>query len=765
MKKLSILLIGLLLISGFAFAEMTEEEVVAAIEDLQTRVDAVEASAITATGSIEFVFGGDLNPKTPNLPRFSDSVSATGTLSLATADDKVTATIGLNLLGAPSVATTITQPSVTIGGIESTLTEWLNATNWVSTFDGIDAVYLGWGTLKDQISFWNDQVDEDVADIMAAATGGAATAGKFNFDYTWRSATLGTLEGPYEGDPAIVRGTTDFSAELFAKVVADQLWGEDTIGGTATLLNLVDEVDSDGTITLKSLVAPSATPDDDEFNFAGAGDTPLTTGGAWYNLVGGIDPEDWLDDVVNAGTANPFEAQLYGAGGGFDAYLEEELDDFYTDEIAGFLNAFGNLIGTLEAVGYDGFKDLTAAERAALKTAVDAELTLLNALAPAFGDFSATSTVTYNPITSATLKIVGIGGLIDLTAGINGGNVGVDGGIFLDGKGHSDDTVKSYQYLTLGLTSGVVDGLTANVTIYSDDNDAKDFVPAIDAKWYTLLDDSEAEKDVVEPKLALGTTVGYSMEVMDGVTVGGTAKIGFYDMLSDDDSEFGFSINPTFSGFGATANIIYGMGLGMTHVYVGADYTVMGVTPSVGFRLVQTTDDYAIAYVADAKYNSGTAAVLGEGGTAVEFGLKADLSNFVPVGATVGGAGTLAMPEGFETNVLGWNASLSVTPIDIVTVSGAIAATGINNGDAEINPLTWNGTVKAALLPDLTLTGAIAQRWNATNAEGYLAPSASLEYKYSAATLTASYGTGYDATAAADARTYATYAFGMKVSF
>ncbi|MBU8912387.1 MAG: hypothetical protein KOO61_00070, partial [Spirochaetales bacterium] len=87
MKKLSILLLGLILVSGFVFAQ--------------------DGPALTATGSISFVFGADLNDETPNLPTFADTVAATTTIALATDDGKVSATIGLNLLAAPSVATAL----------------------------------------------------------------------------------------------------------------------------------------------------------------------------------------------------------------------------------------------------------------------------------------------------------------------------------------------------------------------------------------------------------------------------------------------------------------------------------------------------------------------------------------------------------------------------------------------------------------------------------------------------------------------------------
>lgn len=770
MKKLSILLIGLMLVAGFAFAQddeatMTEEEVVAAIEDLQSRMDAVEGPGLTATGSIDLSFGADLNDETPNLPQFSGSTSATATLGLGTSDDKVQASMTIDLLALPTITTTITQPTVTIGGETLDQTDVLELL--VEGFSGLpvadgfsnDAVYDAFSAIEAAVGFWNDNNadDSDFIEIISSYGDGATDSNEF-IAYTWRTA--GTVTAPYDSETDIANGDA-FDVETMGKIIADQLWQEITIDGTATLFNLVDEVESDGDIVLKSLVAPSATPEDDEFNFAGADDQDLTddAGDGWYQTVGNV-----------AGTTLvELEAQYVA---GLDDYLNTNLttdldpdtagdQDFYLILGSPYANA-GGLYADLDAQDYATFGGLSAAERAALKTAVDQDVAFgiqLAALNPEFGDFAAANAVASNAIKSFSFKVTGVGGVLDLTAG-GSGNVGVDGGINLDGKGHTDDTVKSYPFMTVGLTDGVVEGLGFDLSVFSDGNDAKNEVSITD-DWYTLLDESADNADPVEPKLGLGSSVSYSYALSEDMTVGATAKVGLYDMLAEE-SAFGFSLNPTFSGFGANANVIFANGLGMTHLFLGADYTIMGITPALGFRYVDNGEDgNQIGYVKDDKYSSGDAAVLGEGGINVDFDVDADLSGFLPVAATVGAGVSYAMPTDFDA-VLGWDADLSVTPIEIVTISAAVGNVGIDEGDAAVSPLTWNAAATATPVENVTVNAGVGQKWNSKNDEGYLAPSAGVSLVHGAATLSADYSTSYDAD---DSETYGVYALGMKVSF
>jgi len=741
MKKLSILLIGLLAFSGFAFAQ------------------ADAAPAIAATGSISFVFGADFNDETPNLPQFTSSKAATATLSLGTSDDKVSATIGLNLLAAPSVSTTITEPTITVDGEEVTLAEYFNETLLGKTppLRRSDDVYQGWQSIETFDDFWNDNNDVDDSDLVTLLS--SYNSGKFAFSYTYDAA------GPYAARAAIVADTTNFSVVEMAYVIADFLWSSQTVGATTSVYNLVDEIDTDGNITLKTLVAPSSTPDTDEFNFNGADDQDLTddVGDAWYLAVAQAITDvptafGLVDAQFGAGTSDYLLAKLTSDLDPATAGVQT-LDDVTAGGIAGITGA-GDLYTLLSGLNDTEFGLLSGAERQALKLAVDQDVALQNLGGSYFGDFSATSKVTYNPITSATFKIMGLGGVVDLTAGMNGGHVGVGAGINLDASGHQEDAVKSYPYLTIGLASGVVDGLSVSASVYSDGNDAEDQIDITD-EWYTLLDESADNADPVEPKLGLDAAVGYSMDVMDGVTVGATAELGAYDLMGGDDLAFGFSVNPTFSGYGANVSVLYGQGLDMMHLYASADYTIMGITPMVGFRYAANNGDYVLKYVDDGEYMSGTDAVLGEGGMAIDGGVSADLSGFIPVAATVGAKVSYAMPTDFDA-VLGWSANLGVTPIDMVTLTGAVAAVGIDEGDTAVNPLTWNVGVKATPLADVTLTGGIGQKWSSDNDIGYLVYNAGVSYVYGAATLMASYDRGYDSD---DDATYGMYAFGMSVKF
>lgn len=738
MKKLSILLIGLLLISGFVFAQ--DEDVVAAVEDLESRVAALEgATAITATGSISFMFGADLNDDTPNLPVFTSTKAATATLSLGTSDEKVSATIGVNLLALPSVATTLS------GADDPNLTGEV-------AFDDEDNVYEEWGYITAFIDWYNaaneddEDVDAELFDILSADV--FAFAGAFD------------ANGPYAGDDFAAGAAFDMT--LLSQVIAEAL---SAVDGT-TYYSLVDEIGTDAgddldDIVLKSLDVDGvpAELDDDEFTFLGVGDGDGTD-----------DPGDFYYDAVqNAWTTiqtyidQQFAANIQDYLAGLLVDSVNAADDDFAEAYLGTVTDVTDYITDLQGVNLTEYEQLGTDDREYLKDVADIALEYAN-IDNSLIELGVSTKVTSNAITSATFKVMGVGGLVDLTANMAGSNLGVGAGINLDGAGHSSTAVKTYPSLTIGLTSGVVEGATAALTIYSDNNGAKNQIEVTDS-WYTLLDESAGNADPVEPALGLKADLGYTVALSDDMSVGATAVVGMYDVLGGDDSEFGFSVSVPFSGFGANASVLYGMGLGMMHAYVSADYTIMGITPTVGFRYAAVSDDYVIGYVKDGLYNSGTAAVLGEGGIEVLGSAAVDLSEFLPFAASVNGGATYSMPTDDDA-VLAWNAGLSVTPIDIVTLTAAAAAKGIERGDAAINPLTWSVGASATVLEGLTATASIGQAWAAATASyagvGYLAPAAGLSYTFGAATLSANYSTAYELK---DSEAYGKYSLGMSVKF
>lgn len=103
MKKIALLLVCLMVITSFAFAEeeASAEDKVTALEE---RVAALEgAPAVSFGGSVEFNMGGNSKPGTPNGPQISGADSGSASVSLSSGDDKVEASLSIDLFAQPSV--------------------------------------------------------------------------------------------------------------------------------------------------------------------------------------------------------------------------------------------------------------------------------------------------------------------------------------------------------------------------------------------------------------------------------------------------------------------------------------------------------------------------------------------------------------------------------------------------------------------------------------------------------------------------------------
>ena len=491
------------------------------------------------------------------------------------------------------------------------------------------------------------------------------------------------------------------------------------------------------------------------------------------DLYAAIDPTDTVDAA-----ADPGEFVMTDAVGAAMAVLaptvQFAISTLVDEAIADILdNADTAAVNTLAtAAGLGGYvgalvpttvEALTTGDIEAITAAVDYSSAATAEFAPFLVDVTSTVTLTAPSfIKAASFKLMGVGGVADMVGNMGGQNVKV-GNIAVDGKGHSDATVKSYPSISATLASGVVDGLTAGLTFYSDDNADAVAVDAVADTWYTWIDETVAAADPVEPKLGLKVDAGYSTSVGD-MTIGAKASIGLYDMLADDtaDQAFAFSVMPSFSGFGAKVDVQFDSGLDMTYIGADASYTMMGIVPSVAFDMVTLAEDNVLKYVADGEYASGMDAVKGMGGMAIGGGVTIDVGQFIGMTASVNGGATYAMPTDAD-EILAWNAGLSVTPIDMLTISAGASDVGIWEGAMQ-SLMGWNADATVALSP-FTIKAGINSAFKA-NSDGdpvsKFGWSGSLAYTHSIATVTASVGSAWDT---ADDEDYITWSIASKIKF
>jgi hypothetical protein len=136
MKKLSLFLVVFLVLGSFAFAQ--EEEAM--------------ASPLSATGSLSFSLGDSkaFEDTTTDLPVFSSTKSATATLGLATADEKVTGSVSVNLLAPVTVSSTFDNPTTPYDQYSD-----------YAFIGGVD--YQTWIALEEVVAFWNANYDATFA--------------------------------------------------------------------------------------------------------------------------------------------------------------------------------------------------------------------------------------------------------------------------------------------------------------------------------------------------------------------------------------------------------------------------------------------------------------------------------------------------------------------------------------------------------------------------------------------------------------------------
>ena len=649
---------------------------------------------VSASASLSFEFGDpDLRDTTPNLPAFSYAQAATATLGLASGDEKVVATATLNLL-APVSATT------EMDAVEDTV-NYYDAIYEQGTTDVLEnqlggLVATNWAKLQGVIDWWNED------DVRGNAVWGA-------YKYFAFSST--------RSDDDITADTTAFSAAVLAKSIDNALAydTDDTALEAFEKYDLVEEFDSP-TITLKDLVEEIEEAAE-EFDFVGIGNTTDEIGDTYYAVVSESGAETPLTDITGALVAQ-MDADI-------DAYLEVALTSDIDGTATGVQNLYdsqvtawtsGNFISRMESYGASTFQYLTAAERAALVNVADLVLSYNIAVGGGPSDPDTyTTTIVQNFISSVTLSFMGVGGVVDVTCYFGGQHV-TAGAFSLDMVGHQDpdDNTGAYPALKLALSNGVVPGLSAGLTFYTDITDMQDAVDVAD-DWYTWIDESALEdEDLVDPVYGLKIDGGYMADLGD-MSAGATFAFGMYDLLGDDTS-MGFSVMPSFYGMGANIGVCFDYAVLMKLMKLGvtADYTIMGITPNVYFRMFTNNgaDGYYTVY-GDASSVADVVKTDDDGGMELGGGVSANLADLLPLAVTISGGLDYAMPTN-DDNYYAWNAGLSVVPMDAVTISfGA-------NGDSFIgNGFLFNAGVNY-VYSIANIYFKLFNSWDADNEERYL---------------------------------------------
>jgi hypothetical protein len=694
MKKLSIFLALLLLFGMFAFAEDEAAVEYPAAEDVQTALSDLSAlkaqTPVAVTGKIGFTVSNDTKVGTPKLPVMAGTKSATAKMTISAADGLVSASIGLDLLKDPTVATTLTRASddTMEGGYSIYAPEYQDYLDLKALVEFVDS------------NFEIDDTDDN--DIFGA-------------DHTFFDTLVSTINA--QTDPDIARAATSDDGEN--EIVLYDPVADDATPGTDQFQLTTSDV---GTVTATEIANALA---------------------AAQSSIGVLDDvNDFVDDVVQAILDDADDITLYSINS------LAELDTYFASGI--------------DVEDTDNF---TTNDIDCLQTAVDFAASY-KAVTEAFDENAytvETKLTAASFISSASFSLMKIFGVVDMTGNMSGQNVKV-GMIALDGKGHTSTSVSGYPSLKLSLSSGVVSGVSAAVTLYSDDNADKDDVAAVADTWYTWPDETVAAADPVEPKLGLLVDGGYSTAVGD-MTVGANVAVGLYDLLSTADPsamQFGLSIKPSFSGFGATVSGEFDMGLNMT--YIGADigYSVMGIKPSVAFVMASTKEgeDEVITYVKDDKWTSAKSAVLDTGGMYLGAKASVDISQFAPITGSVSGNFDLGMPTGGE-NVIGWGASLSVTPVSLVTVAAGISDAGLYQGDATKPTLAFNASATVTYAP-LKITGGISSAYNKDKDAAFLTWNGGVTLTHSIASVALTVSNAYDKDEDA---AYLKYSMATSISF
>jgi hypothetical protein len=244
----------------------------------------------------------------------------------------------------------------------------------------------------------------------------------------------------------------------------------------------------------------------------------------------------------------------------------------------------------------------------------------------------------------------------------------------------------------------VVEGLSAALEVFIDGTNVDDSINEVAATqdYFTWMDETIDNEAADEPKLGLEVNGGYDLSIGEDMSLGIGAGIGLYDLLGG--NEFGFTVSPSFSGFGAAVDVGFDFGLGMINLTADASYAIMdAITPSITFQMVNLGDSgNSLAYDKDNKYSSGAGKVKDIGGMIIGGGVDVNLGALVDaITASVGGSFKYNMPTEAD-GIIDWDANVSFTlpgPVDFITLTGAFGDVGLFEGAARGGTIDWDAGI------------------------------------------------------------------------
>ncbi|HAK46461.1 MAG TPA: hypothetical protein DCO79_11155 [Spirochaeta sp.] len=498
---------------------------------------------------------------------------------------------------------------------------------------------------------------------------------------------MGTFDGmdevasyqTYMGIEAAAEFFNDHAGDTTAKDDVT-IWGANAeteletglVNGTFDMVASDDDADG---ITLTTPIATTDTAETDEFLMNAA------------NIVN-----------VNA-VSGTFLAEI---GTQYDEAIEIILGECSTNfdfDESTYVFGVSDLDDVLTALTEDELKDWTADDKALVAQAYALEKEYLFLAAAIDGDaYDPTVTAALNFVTSASMAFKDVAGVLDITMNLMGTHVSA-GNIMVDGAGHTSTAVKGYPSLMVGLSSGVVDGVNAGLTLYIDDNAVQE---AVSDTWYTWMDEAEA---MAEPVYGLGVAGGYTM-AGDDMTVGANVAFGLYDLAGD--MVWALSIAPMFSGYDANVGVQFDYGMDMMYLMASVDYTIMGITPSVAFHYLANTGDNVLAYAASTY--SVMADYKNSDGMLLEAGLAVDLTDLIGMGVSVNGG----MDYDLTDSNLAWNAGVSAAGL----VDGLTVGFDCDADAVEGSTFDW-GVSASYVYGIATLSASVGSDYNTTDSASY----------------------------------------------
>ena len=311
------------------------------------------------------------------------------------------------------------------------------------------------------------------------------------------------------------------------------------------------------------------------------------------------------------------------------------------------------------------------------------------------------------PVSGAYLRLNAIGGVIDVEFEVNGKAVGV--GSMVTSVNSSGDSDLG---LTIGLSDGVVPGLTASLLVNEESPEGD-----TDDDYTTFDEEGDRDADLDNSaEIGLELDLGYTADVA-GMSIGAMLEFGTLNLL-DFGNTIVLGITPTFAmpdvaglnamvEFNLLTGDAAGIGLGAN---VGA--SIMGISPSVSFYLknaayggddsyttyfdggtadvaeLDTADDVSSDDVDDSSLMAEFNSTDDEAATALAADLSVDLAEIMGMKLLSLGLGADFFLTGEGSFGMDGNVGL-----DFSEVLGQPLTVSFSMGQYKDNDLTWTGKI------------------------------------------------------------------------